>query len=110
MTRIFVYSIQSINIRDIQCQLMNNAMAIFKQFDHIGIVVSDLKKAMKAFTYFFGFECREKMELKEAGIRIAFYPLGLIEHREEIREIVGLINEFFGTHCASQNRHLKLRH
>jgi methylmalonyl-CoA epimerase len=52
-------------------------MAIFKKFDHIGIVVADLKKAMYELSYFFGFECREKMEIEEAGIRIAFYSLGV---------------------------------
>ena len=98
MTTISVYSIHSISIRDIRCQLMNNAMAIFKQFDHIGIVVSDLKKAMDALSYFFGFECREKMELKEAGIRIAFYPLGegqmeLIEFSKPMDDVDSIVLE-----------------
>ena len=51
-------------------------MAIFKKFDHIGIVVEDLQKAMDALSYFFSLEVREEMEIKDAGIRIAFYPLG----------------------------------
>jgi methylmalonyl-CoA/ethylmalonyl-CoA epimerase len=51
-------------------------MAIFKKFDHIGIVVEDLPKAMDALSNFFGVEVREEMEIKDAGIRIAFYPLG----------------------------------
>jgi len=73
-------------------------MAIFKQFDHIGLVVADLKKAMDALSYFFGFECREQMELKEAGIRIAFYALGvgqmeLIEFRKPIKEVDSIVLE-----------------
>ena len=73
-------------------------MAIFKQFDHIGLVVSDLKKAMAALTYFFGFECREQIELKEAGIRIAFYPLGegqmeLIEFQKPMDEVDSIVLE-----------------
>ena len=51
-------------------------MAIFKKFDHIGVVVHDLQQAMNAFSNFFDFECREVMEIKDAGIRIAFYQLG----------------------------------
>ena len=52
-------------------------MAIFKRFDHIGIVVRDLKKATKALAHFFDLECEEQMEIQEAGIRIAFYSLGV---------------------------------
>ena len=51
-------------------------MSILKKFDHIGIVVYDLQKSMDALLHFFGLECREVMEIKESGIRIAFYPLG----------------------------------
>jgi len=51
-------------------------MTIFKRFDHIGIVVENLQKAMDSLAHFFELECREVMEIKEAGIRIAFYPLG----------------------------------
>ena len=64
-------------------------MAIFKKFDHIGIVVEDLQKAMDALSNFFGLEVREQMEIKDAAIRIAFYPLGsgqmeLIEFQKPI--------------------------
>ena len=52
-------------------------MAIFKRFNHIGIVVSDLKKATKALAHFFDLECEEQMEIQKAGIRIAFYSLGV---------------------------------
>jgi methylmalonyl-CoA epimerase len=98
LTMIFVYSIQSINIRELQCQLMNDDMAIFKQFDHIGLVVSDLTKAMDELSYFFGYECREKMVLEEAGIRIAFYPLGtgqmeLIEFQKPMEEVDSIVLE-----------------
>ena len=73
-------------------------MGTFKQFDHIGIVVSDLKKAMDELSYFFGFECREQMEIKEAGIRIAFYPLGkgqmeLIEFQKPLKEVDRIVLE-----------------
>ena len=68
------------------------AMAIFKQFDHIGVVVSDLQKAMNALSYYFGFECLEQLEIKEAGIRIAFYALGsgqmeLLEFQKPMEEV-----------------------
>ncbi len=52
-------------------------MAIFKKFDHIGIVVGDLKKATKELSHFFGLECEEQMDIEGAGIRLAFYPLGV---------------------------------
>jgi methylmalonyl-CoA epimerase len=73
-------------------------MTIFKRFDHIGIVVSDLKKAMNELSYFFGFECREQIEIKEAGIRIAFYPLGagqmeLIEFQKPMEEVDSIVLE-----------------
>ena len=79
-------------------ELLWYAMVIFKQFDHIGIVVSDLKKAMIALSYFFGFECREQMEIKAAGIRIAFYPLGsgqmeLIEFQKPMEEVDSIVLE-----------------
>ena len=64
-------------------------MAIFKKFDHIGVVVENLQKAMDALAHFFDLECREVMEIKDAGLRIAFYPLGsgqmeLIEFQKPI--------------------------
>jgi methylmalonyl-CoA epimerase len=67
-------------------------MAIFKKFDHIGVVVENLRKAMDALAHFFDLECREVMEIKEAGIRIAFYPLGsgqmeLIEFQKPIEGV-----------------------
>jgi methylmalonyl-CoA epimerase len=67
-------------------------MAIFKKFDHIGIVVENLQKAMDVLTHFFDLECREVMEIKDAGIRIAFYPLGsgqmeLIEFQKPIEGV-----------------------
>jgi methylmalonyl-CoA/ethylmalonyl-CoA epimerase len=47
-----------------------------KHFDHIGVVVDDLEKAIHAFSKFFGLKCEKRLELEETGIRIAFYPLG----------------------------------
>ena len=73
-------------------------MSIFKSFDHIGIVVQDIKKAMDELSYFFGFECREQMEIQEAGIRIAFYPLGtgqmeLLEFQKPMDEVDSIVLE-----------------
>ena len=51
-------------------------MAILKKFDHIGVVGEDLEQAMEELSNFFGFDCQEVMEIKDTGIRIAFYPLG----------------------------------
>lgn len=67
-------------------------MTIFKKFDHIGVVVEDLPKAMDALAHFFDLEVRELMEIKDAGIRIAFYPLGsgqmeLIEFQKPIADV-----------------------
>jgi methylmalonyl-CoA epimerase len=67
-------------------------MSIFKKFDHIGIVVANLQKAMDVLTHFFDLECREVMEIKDAGIRIAFYSLGsgqmeLIEFQKTIEGV-----------------------
>ena len=73
-------------------------MSIFKSFDHIGIVVQDIKKAMDELSDFFGLECREQMEIKEAGIRIAFYPLGtgqmeLLEFQKPMDEVDSIVLE-----------------
>ena len=73
-------------------------MAVFKQFDHIGIVVADLAKAQQALGYFFGLEPREQMEIKASGIRIAFYPLGLgqmelIEFQKPMSEVDPIVLE-----------------
>ena len=67
-------------------------MAIFKKFDHIGIVVENLRKAMDELSDFFDLECQEVMEIKDADIRIAFYPLGsgqmeLIEFQKPIADV-----------------------
>ena len=64
-------------------------MAIFKKFDHIGVVVEDLQKAMDVLSQFFDLDAQEVMEIKDAGIRIGFYPLGsgqmeLIEFQKPI--------------------------
>ena len=64
-------------------------MAIFKKFDHIGVVVKDLQKAMGVLSQYFDLEAQETIEIKDAGIRIGFYPLGsgqmeLIEFQKPI--------------------------
>ena len=73
-------------------------MAIFKKFDHIGVVVEDLPKAMDVLTHFFELESREVMEIKDAGIRIAFYPLGsgqmeLIEFQKPIEGVDPIVSQ-----------------
>jgi methylmalonyl-CoA/ethylmalonyl-CoA epimerase len=73
-------------------------MSIFKKFDHVGIVVRDLQKAMDELSFFFGLECEEKMEMREAGIRIAFYPLGigqmeLIEFQKPLDDVDPLVTQ-----------------
>ena len=67
-------------------------MTIFKKFDHIGVVVQDLQKAMDALWQYFDLEAQEVMEIKDAGIRIGFYPLGsgqmeLIEFQKPIEGV-----------------------
>jgi methylmalonyl-CoA/ethylmalonyl-CoA epimerase len=67
-------------------------MSIFKKFDHIGVVVEDLRKAMEELSNFFDLECLEVMEIEDAGIRIAFYQLGsgqmeLIEFQKPIEGV-----------------------
>ncbi len=51
-------------------------MTIFKKFDHIGIVVADIEKAINELSDFLGIQPDERMDIEDAGIRIAFYPLG----------------------------------
>jgi len=55
-------------------------------------VVEDLKRATKELFHFFGLECVERKQIKEAGIRIAFYPLGagqmeLIEFQKPLDDV-----------------------
>jgi methylmalonyl-CoA/ethylmalonyl-CoA epimerase len=71
-------------------------MSIFKKFDHIGIVVEDLEKATDELSYFFGIEPDERMDIKDAGIRIAFYPLGegqmeIIEFQKPLKDVDPLV-------------------
>ncbi len=73
-------------------------MAIFKKFDHIGIVVEDLQKAMEEFSDIFGLECREVVDIRENDMRIAFYPLGsgqmeLIEFKKPIEGVDPLVSQ-----------------
>ncbi len=71
-------------------------MTIIKKFDHIGIVVEDLQKAMAVLADIFGLACREVMDIKENDMRIAFYPLGsgqmeLIEFNKPIAGVDPLV-------------------
>ena len=47
-----------------------------EKFDHIGIVVKDLEKTTGELSRLLGLECRERVELNDVGVGIAFYPLG----------------------------------
>ena len=47
----------------------------YKKLHHVGIVVDDLTSGIERFTGF-GFSCKEVRELKEAGVKIAFFPVG----------------------------------
>ena len=67
-------------------------MAIFKKFDHIGVVVQDLQKAMDVLSQYFDLEAQEVMEIRDSGIRIGFYSLGsgqmeLIEFQKPIEGV-----------------------
>jgi methylmalonyl-CoA epimerase len=71
-------------------------MSILNKFDHIGIVVADIEKATKELSDFFGLEPDERMDIEEAGIRIAFYPLGvgqmeIIEFQKPIADVDPLV-------------------
>jgi methylmalonyl-CoA epimerase len=71
-------------------------MSIFKKFDHIGIVVENLEKATAELSYFFNLEYEERMDIKDAGIRIAFYPLDggqmeIIEFQKPMQDVDPLV-------------------
>jgi lactoylglutathione lyase/methylmalonyl-CoA/ethylmalonyl-CoA epimerase len=102
-------------------------MAVFKKFDHIGIVVVDLNKAMIELSHFFGLECEEQSEIKDAGIRIAFYPLGagkmeliefqkpidgvdsiVLEPRSGVQHVAWQVEDFDGTLKELSDKGLKL--
>ena len=71
-------------------------MSIFKKFDHIGIVVEDLEKATGELSHYFNLEYEERMDIKDAGIRIAFYPLDggqmeIIEFQKPMEDVDSLV-------------------
>jgi methylmalonyl-CoA epimerase len=71
-------------------------MSIFKKFDHIGIVVENLEKATGELSHFFNLEYEERMDIKDTGIRIAFYPLDggqmeIIEFRKPMHDLDPLV-------------------
>ena len=85
-----MFNFQSANLK------VEKTMSILKKFDHIGVVVENLKEAMDELQFFFGLECREVMEIEEAGIRIAFYPLGsgqmeFIEFQKPLKDVDPLV-------------------
>jgi methylmalonyl-CoA/ethylmalonyl-CoA epimerase len=47
----------------------------YKKLHHVGIVVDDLDSGIERFTGF-GFSCKAVRELKDAGVKIAFFPVG----------------------------------
>ncbi len=76
---------------------------MLKKIRHIGIVVDGFERSIEKFKGF-GLPCSEVMERKEAGMRIAFFPIGdtLIEflnytkpdtgHDKVVRSQKGAIN------------------
>jgi len=48
---------------------------MLKKIRHIGIVVEDMDAAVKRYEGF-GLACNERLEKKEAGMQIAFFPIG----------------------------------
>jgi methylmalonyl-CoA epimerase len=67
-------------------------MSMLKKFDHIGVVVEDLEKATDELSRVFDLDYEERMDIKEAGIRIAFYALGsgqmeIIEFRKPMDDV-----------------------
>jgi methylmalonyl-CoA/ethylmalonyl-CoA epimerase len=71
-------------------------VTVLKQFDHIGVVVGDLDKATAELSRLFGLEYTERMQIGDAGIQIAFYPLGtghmeLIEFQKPLDDVDPLV-------------------
>ena len=48
---------------------------MLKKVRHIGVVVENFERAINRFRAF-GLSCTEVMEVKEAGLEIAFFPIG----------------------------------
>lgn len=48
---------------------------MLKKIRHVGVVANDLERAIEKFKGF-GLPCTEIIELKELGIKIAFFPIG----------------------------------
>lgn len=48
---------------------------MIKKIRHIGIVVEDMDSAVKKYEGF-GLTCNERLEKKEEGMQIAFFPIG----------------------------------
>jgi methylmalonyl-CoA epimerase len=48
---------------------------MLKKIQHIGIVVEDLERGVDKFKGF-GLPCTEVVEIKEVGVKIAFFPIG----------------------------------
>lgn len=48
---------------------------MLKKMRHIGIVVKDFQRAIDKFKGF-GLTCTEIIDLKEIGVRVAFFPIG----------------------------------
>ena len=46
-----------------------------KKLRHIGIIVEDFERAIEKFEGF-GLKCTEIVENKEAGMKVAFFPIG----------------------------------
>ena len=48
---------------------------MLKKIHHIGIIVEDFETKIKKFEGF-GLRCKEKMEKKQDGLKLAFFPIG----------------------------------
>ena len=49
---------------------------MLKKIDHIGIVVKDIDGAVKRYERGLGLRCTEREEIPDAGVRVAFFPIG----------------------------------
>jgi catechol 2,3-dioxygenase-like lactoylglutathione lyase family enzyme len=82
---------------------------------------------MIELSHFFGLECEEQSEIKDAGIRIAFYPLGagkmeliefqkpidgvdsiVLEPRSGVQHVAWQVEDFDGTLKELSDKGLKL--
>ena len=71
---------------------------------HIGIVVKDIDRAIERFKGF-GLSCNEVTELKEVGVKIAFFPIG-----DTLIELLYFTNTGRGTKDLVQSQKGTINH